>query len=137
MMSPNMLKRQTPGIPISPMDLYRAIRSFATQPVSPVIAHGNFIPEPRFDFDVRHGVHFYGGFADEEAQHLALGGELDEGKLDGLVMGEGRAEGGAGISVGDGLLDAVGGGAEGGGSLPDAVFVDEGLGDAEAGVDGA
>lgn len=137
MMPPDMLKRPMPTIPVPAMHLYRAIRSLAAQPVRPVVAHADFIPETRLDGDVRHGIHFYGGLADEEAQHFGLGSELDEGELDGLVVGEGGAEGAARVGVGDGLGDTEGCGAEGGGCLADAIFVDKGLGDAQAGVDGA
>lgn len=137
MMSPDMLKRPMPTIPVPAMDLYRAIRRLATQPISPVITHGHLIPDALLDFHVRHRVHFHGRLADELPQHFALGGEFDEGELDALVVGEGGAEGRAVVGVGDGLLDAVDGCAEGGCCLADAVFVDEGLGDAEAVVDGA
>ena len=63
--------------------------------------------------------------------------QFDEGELDGLVVGEGCAEGLAGVGVGDGGLDAVDGGAERGCGLADAVLVDEGLGYGEAVVEGA
>lgn len=135
-MPPDVLKRPMPTVPVSAMHLYCAVRSLAAQPVSPVIAHRHLVPDVLLDFYMWHGVHLDSGLADELAQHLALGGELDEGELDGLVVGEGRAEGGARVGIGDGFLDAVDGCAEGGGGLPDAVFVDEGLRDAEAIVNG-
>ena len=91
MMPPNMLKRPVPAIPIAPMDLDGAIRGLATQPVSPIVAHADLVADPLLDLHVRHGIHFDGGFTDQLAQHLALGGEFDEGELDGLVVGEGLA----------------------------------------------
>ena len=101
MMPPIMLKRPPPTIPISAMDLDRPIGGLAAQPVRPVIAHADFVAEAALDVHVRHGVHLQGRLADQEAQHLELGGELDEGELDGLVVGEGLAEGAAGGGVGD------------------------------------
>ena len=119
------------------MDLNRAIGRRRAQSVRKVIAHGDLIPDFPLNLMVRHGIHFQRGLADELPQHLALRGEFDERELYTLVVREGCTEGCAVVGVVDGLLDAVDGGAEGGGGLPDAVFVDEGLGDAEAVVDGA
>lgn len=119
------------------MHLDRPIRRLATQPISPVIAHADLVPEARFHLRVRHGVHFEGCFADEEAKHFDLRVEFYEGELDGLVVGEGGAEGAAGVRVEDGGADAVGGGAEGGGGLAEAIFVREGVGDGEAVVEGS
>jgi hypothetical protein len=63
--------------------------------------------------------------------------QLYERELDALVVGERLAEGSATVGVGDRFADAVDGCAERGRGLPDAVFVHEGLGYAEAVVKGA
>lgn len=137
MMPPNMFKRPMPTIPIPTMHLNRLIRRLRTQAIRIVIAHRDLIAEATLNLRMRHGVHVQRRLADEQAQHVRLGCEVDEGELDGLVVGEGLAKWGARAGVGDGGGDAEGGGAERGSGLTDAVFVDKGLGDGEAGVGGA
>jgi hypothetical protein len=137
MMPPDMLKRIMPRVPISPVDLDRPIRSLSAQPIRPVVAHRHLVANALLHLYMWHRVHLHGRLADQLPQHLALCGELHEWELDALVVREGSAKGGAAVGVFDGLLDAVYGGAEGGGGLADAVLVDEGLGDAEAVVEEA
>ena len=119
------------------MYLDRPIRGLATQSVRPIITHTDFIPEASFHLHMRHGVHLQRRFPNEETQHFDLRVEFYERELNRLVVGEGATEGTPGVGVGDGGRDAVGGGAEGGGGLAEAVFVREGVGDGEAGVEGA
>lgn len=135
--APDVLKRIMSRIAVSAMDLDGLVGGLRAQSVGVVIAHAHFVADAVLDVLMGHGVHFQRGFADQETQHFALGGEFDEGELDALVVAEGRAEGAACVGVGDGLLDAVYGGPERGGCLADAVLVHEGLGDAEAVVDWA
>lgn len=45
------------------------------------------------------GVDLCSCFADKESKHLTLSGELDQGKLNALVVGERLAEGFAGIRI--------------------------------------
>jgi len=137
MVSPDMLKRIMSRIPIPAMDLDRAVRRLRTQPVRIVITHGHLIANLLLNLTVRHRVHLQRRLPDQLSQHLALGCEFDERELDALVVRERGSEGRAFVGVFDGLLDAVYGGAERGCGLADAVLVDEGLGDAEAVVDGA
>ena len=145
-MPPDMLKRLVPTIPVAAMHLDGAVRGLRTQPIGIVITHADFMAHLALD---RHpgglagrlaargdGVHLGGGAQDQEAQHLLLRGEFDERPLDRLVAAQRLAEHHALVGVRDAAVDAELGGAAGGGSLADAVFVREGLGDGEAVVDG-
>lgn len=137
MMPPYVLKRHMPRIAHAAMDLNRPVRRLRAQPVRPVVAHADLIPEPLLDLYVRHAVHQCCCLTDQQPQHAGLRVQLDQRELDALVVGERRAEGLALVGVGDGGLDAEDGCAERGGCLPDAVLVHEGLSDGEAVVEGA
>lgn len=136
-MSPNMLEWPMPAISIPTVHLNSPIGSFSTQPICPVIAHRYFITNLLLYLHVRHAVHFHGRLADEKSKHLALCCKLDEWKLNALVVGEGCTEGGALVGIFNGLLHAIDGSAEGGGSLSDTVLVHKGLRDTKAVVDRA
>ena len=110
------------------MHLHRPVGRVAAQPVGHVVAHRDL---------VRHGeravrVHLPRGLVDQRPQHLALRHQLDERELDALVVRERLAERLALVGVGDGLVEAVLGGAERRRGLADAVLVEEQLDDAEA-----
>ena len=77
-------------------------------------------------------VELPGGAADEPAQQLGVGVQLGERELDPLVDRQRLAPGVALAGVGDGLVDAVLGGADARRGLADAALVDEALGDGEA-----
>lgn len=86
---------------------------------------------------MRHSVHLASRLPDQEPEHLRLGHQLHERELDALIQREGFPERCARSCVGDAFADAEGCGAEAGGCLSDAVFVQESLGDGEAAVDWA
>jgi hypothetical protein len=102
----DVLERLVPRIADAAMDLHRAVRRFADQPVRPVIAHRDLVGEFALDLAVLHPVHLPRGLADQQAQHLALGGKLHQRELDGLVAGEILAERLAFARVADRFLDA-------------------------------
>jgi hypothetical protein len=100
------------------MNLHRPIRRLATETIRPIITHTHLMAQlPRDLLRRCAGVHFRGGFEDQQLEHLALRGELHDWELNRLVGGEGLAEGGTLAGVEDRLVDAVLGCAEGGGGL--------------------
>lgn len=131
MVPPDVLKLTMSAVAPPSMDLYGAISSFSAETIGPIIAHGDFVAQLVFHFDVRHAVHVGCCLADEEAEHFALRGELDERELNRLVGGERSAEWPAFASVFNGLVDAVDSCTEGGSCLPDPVFMNKSLGDGQ------
>jgi hypothetical protein len=127
-----MLKWLFSAIAITTVDLYGPIRRLTAQSISPVISHGDIHADPEFDLLVRHAIHFCGSLADKVAQHHALSSKFDNRELDTLIVGERFAEGFALIRVFDGLIDAILGGAETRGCLPNPVFVHKSLRDRKA-----
>jgi len=88
------------------MDLNDSVCYFTAQPIGSVVAHGRLYPKSLLDLHMGYEVHLCNCFADKKSKHLALSDELDQGKLDALVVGKGLAEGFAGTRVFDGLVDA-------------------------------
>src|SRR6266851_4487531 len=123
----DVFKGLVPGVADTPVYLHGPVRSFTAEPVCPVVAHGNLVRQSLLYLGMGHLVHLPGGLADQQAQHLALCGELDQGPLNRLIARQLLAEGLAHASIFHALLDAVDRGAEGARRLADSVLVHEGL----------
>ncbi len=110
------------------MDLHGPVGRLAAQPVRPVVAHRHLVGDTLFHLRMGHLVHLPRGLADQQAQHLGLGGQFHQRPLDGLVLRQGAAERLAHPGVFDALIDAIDRRPQRAGRLADAVFVHEGLG---------
>src|SRR5712672_3387667 len=95
----DVFKGLVPGVADTPVYLHGPVRSFTAEPVCPVVAHGNLVRQSLLYLGMGHLVHLPGGLADQEAQHLALCGELDQGPLDRLIARQLLAEGLAHASI--------------------------------------
>jgi hypothetical protein len=124
---PDVLELAVPTVSPATVDLDRTVGCLSAQSIGPVVAHADFVAQFRLDLDMIHAIHVGGGLADEKTQHLALGCELDEWELDGLVGCEWLAKWPSLACVCDTLFDAVDSSTERGCCLADAVFVYEGL----------
>ena len=100
-----MLERRVAGIAHAAVHLHGAIGGLADKSVAPVVAHRHLVGDGPLDLLVLHAVHLPGRLADQEAQHLALGLQLDQRPLDGLVLGQRLAEGLALAGVFDAFVD--------------------------------
>ena len=105
MMAIDMLERLVARIANPAMDLHRPVCRLAHQPVRPVIAHGNLVGDGFFNLGMLHIVHLPSGLVDQQAQHLALGGKLDQRELDRLIARQLLPEGFACARVSHALLD--------------------------------
>jgi len=117
----DVLEGLVPRVAQATVHLHGAVGGVTAQPVGHEVAHGDLVglgQRPVL-------IHAPRRLVDERPEHLALRLQLDQRELDRLVARERLAERRSGLGVLHRAVDAELRGAQAGGSLADAVLVEE------------